>query len=170
VNQTNGKLVGQQPVSPALRIFTAFIPVLALADGVLHLTLDYVLFHGLLIGSAFPSGPRPGGITPPPGSRPGPPLPMPLPLNEMFLLNFVGYVVLAIVFLVSPRWLGKWRWLVNVAMIGYAATAFLAWLDYGRPNPQGLGYLSKGIEIVLIMALGVHIWVVLRKTPGVKLY
>lgn len=35
---------------------------------------------------------------------------------------------------------------------------FVAWLNFGAPNPRGLGYLSKGIEIVLIVALAVRLW------------
>jgi hypothetical protein len=136
----------------------AAIVILALADGVIHLLLDFVLFRGRFFGSAFPAGPRPGaapGRAAPPG---GPRLALPLPLNELFLLNFLGAVVLVALFLYSRRWEAVKRVWVNVIMIGYAAVTFIAWWMFGRPNPMGLGYLSKGIEILLIIALAADIW------------
>ena len=144
------------------RILRIVIPVLALADGVLHLALDFVLFGGR---SGPPAGPRP---TPPPGSPPpGPRFALPLPLNVLFLLNFIGEVVLVLLFWFGPRFLGRRRWLINVIMIIYAATTFVAWVMFGRPNPMGLGLLSKGIEILLIIALLVDIWLMRRQPqPG----
>ncbi len=67
-----------------------------------------------------------------------------------------------LVFWFGRRWLGRWSWLVDVVMIVYAAATFTAWWAFGRPNPMGLGYLSKGIEIVLIIALVTDIWTLLR--------
>ncbi len=141
------------------RILAVVIIVLALADGVLHLLLNSILFGGR---SRPPSEPRPG-VTPsgpPPGARP---FPFILPLNELFLLNFIGEVVLVLLFVISRRWFGRRRWLVDVAMIIYAAATFVAWVAFGRPNPMGLGYLSKGIEIALIIALVVDIWMMRRQ-------
>ena len=85
-----------------------------------------------------------------------------LPLNELFVLNFVGGVILVLVFWFALRRFNSKVWLVDAVMIVYAAAAFGAWLMLGRPNPMGLGYLSKGIEIVLIAALLTHIWTKLR--------
>jgi len=133
------------------------ISVLALGDGVLHGLLDIILFGG----SRRPptgGGNRPPG-PPPNGPRPGGfRLPLFLPLNQLFILNLVGEVVLVLLFWLSRRLLGARRWLVDVAMILYASTTFVAWWLFGRPNPMGLGYLSKGMEIVLVIALLVDIW------------
>src|SRR5205807_10331261 len=94
----------------------ALITILALADGVLHLSLDYVLFRGNLFGSPFagggpPGGPRggPPGGGPPAGAPPPGPRPpqLPLELNQLFFLNFVGFVGLTALFLLSPRLLGR---------------------------------------------------------------
>ena len=75
------------------------IAVLALADGVIHLLLDFILFGGR---GGPPSGPRPaippGG--PPPAARA---FPFFLPLNVLFLLNFIGAVVLVLLFWFGPR-------------------------------------------------------------------
>src|SRR5512136_283189 len=101
------------------QILRIVIVILALADGVLHLLLDFVLFGGR---NGPPAGQRP---TPPPGGpQPGPRLALPLPLNVLFLLNFIGEVVLVLLFWFGPRWLGKRRWLIDVIMIIYAAVTF----------------------------------------------
>ncbi len=141
-------------------ILRPIIAVLALADGTLHLLLDFVLFRGRFFGSPFPAGPRPGAA---PGRVP-PPNPFILPLNELFLLNFIGEVVLVLLFWFSRRLLGNRRWIVDAGMIAYAAATFIGWWIFGRPNPMGLGYLSKGIEIVLIIALLADLWSIFR--PG----
>jgi len=63
--------------SPAARTLPAIIAVLALADGVVHLSLDFVLFRGNFFGSGAPPGPPPGGAPrgsgPPPGGGPAVP-------------------------------------------------------------------------------------------------
>lgn len=134
-------------------VLTALIAVLALGDGILHLSLDWVLFRGRLFGSPFPPGNRPGPApTRPLPARP-PANPLVLPTNELFLLNFAGEVVLVGFFLYSRRWAASRRWMVDVVMILYAAATFTAWWIYGRPNPMGLGLLSKSVEVVLIIAL-----------------
>ena len=38
-------------------------------------------------------------------------------------------------------------------MIVYAAASIVNWLQIGGPNPRGLGYTSKALEIALIIAL-----------------
>ncbi|HTE84864.1 MAG TPA: hypothetical protein VK821_09025 [Dehalococcoidia bacterium] len=136
-------------------IVPAAITLLALADGAVHFALDFVLFHGHFIGSARPAGPPPpppagAPAGPPPGA---PPISLPLPLNELFLLNAVGYVGLVAVYWLSTGWLPAWRWLVDAVMVVYTALSIAGWLDVGRPNPNGLGYLSKAIEVVLIVLL-----------------
>jgi hypothetical protein len=143
-------------------ILRIIIPVLALADGTIHLLLDFVLFRGRLIGSPFPSGARPrvvpGRVAPRPRAVDLSFLP---PLNELFLLNFIGAIVLTGLFLYATRWPAARRVWVDVLMIAYAAVTFVAWWLFGRPNPMGLGFLSKGIEIALIIALIVHIRILL---------
>lgn len=144
------------------RILRPVVAILALADGVLHFALDFVLFRGNFFGSPIPqrtppAGAAPGGATPPP--RPNPLI---LPLNELFLLNFVGALVLVLLFWFSLRLLGTRRWLMNVALIVYAAAAVVAWFIVGRPNPMGLGYLSKIVEILVMILSSVDIWSLVR--------
>ena len=114
------------------------VVILALADGLLHLTLNLVLFRGNFFGPVpFPS-------------------PFPLPMNQLFTLNFVGYTVLALAFWLAPRFLGQRAWLFDIVLIGYAALAIIGWFQIGMPNPMGLGYLSKAIEVGLIVSLAIH--------------
>jgi hypothetical protein len=120
------------------------IVILALADGALHLWLNQALFRGNFFGpQQFPS-------------------PFPLQMNHMFTLNFIGYVVLASLFWFGGRLLGAKRWLIDVALIVLAALSLFGWLKIGAPNPMGLGYISKVIEVALIAALGVHLWTTRR--------
>lgn len=149
-------------------ILPIVITILALADGILHLRLIYKLFRGRLWGS--PSfGPPPGASAGAPGGPPGggrPPggFKMPqaipfvsLPLNELFLLNFIGFVVLVAILWVVFLWSTRWLWVVDVVMIVYTAVAIIGWFRVGKPNPEGLGHLSKGLEIALIAALLIHL-------------
>lgn len=125
------------------------IILLALADGVLHLALDAILFRGNFLGPLpFPS-------------------PYLIPLNQLFVLNCVGYVVLAVLFWFAPRLLGSRRWLAHVALGAFAALTIAGWLQFGLPNPRGLGYLSKALEVALIAALAVHAWSTVRATRPV---
>ncbi len=142
-------------------VFPVVIAILALVDGAIHLSLDFLVFHGNFFGAGSRPTPPPGA----PGAHAGPLVPLPLPLNELFLLNFIGYVVLAALILTAPRWLGSWQWLMDVVLFLYVAAVFLGWLDMGRPNPFGLAYASKGIEIVLVVALVAHVWSVLTSRP-----
>jgi hypothetical protein len=159
-------------------ILTAVIVLLALADGLLHLSLDFVLFGGNFFGTPSfgpPPGGRPGGPGPygPPRGRPpggpggsgGPaPLPFPLPLNQLFFLNFLGYMVLVIAFLLAPRFLGARAWIVDIVFALYAAATIVGWFLAGAPNPMGLGVISKVLEVTLIVVLLIHAWMGFRKS------
>src|SRR5262249_54797486 len=103
-----------------------------------HLALNFVLFQGNLFGPLpFPS-------------------PFPLPFNQLFTLNFLGYLVLAAVFWYAPARLGRGAWAVDILLAIYAVLSIIGWLQIGRPNPLGLGVISKVLEVVLIGALVVH--------------
>ncbi len=82
----------------------------------------------------------------------------------MFVLNLCGYIALLLIFwFVAPR-LGSWAWLVDAVFILYVAIIFVGWLSIGGPNPRGLGYLSKALEILLILALLAHLWTLVART------
>jgi hypothetical protein len=143
-------------------VLRPIIALFALADGTIHLLLDFVLFRGNFFGSGLRTARPPASVPPRTGPPPGAGSPFILPLNELFLLNFIGAVVLVLLFWFSRRLLGERRWLVDVVMIVYASATFIAWWVIGRPNPMGLGYLSKGVEIVLIISLIADLWSIAR--------
>src|SRR5215470_8244938 len=95
-------------VESTSRLLAIVITILALADGVLHFSLDYLLFRGNLIGRLGP----PPGAAPPPGGGGGPPQ-FPLPLNQLFVLNLLGYIVLLLIFWFVAPHLGDWAWVVD---------------------------------------------------------
>lgn len=71
----------------------------------------------------------------------------------LFTLNAVGYVVAAVAMVVPLGLAIRFRWLVRLGLIGYAATAIVAWYLTG-PRYE-LAYVAKGIEIVLIGLIAV---------------
>src|ERR1700754_2700928 len=104
-------------------LLPGIIMVLALADGVVHLLLDIVLFNGRFWGRpSFGPPPAPADGAPPPSPPPGPPPSNPvldvldirkitgLNLNELFFLNAIGYVVLVIALWLAVRSAWRWTW------------------------------------------------------------
>lgn len=78
----------------------------------------------------------------------------------LFTLNAVGYFGLAAAYLiaaaVSHPLVVRFSWLPRIALIGYAATSIAAWLVIG--GFYWLGYLTKGIELTLIVLVVVDIF------------
>jgi hypothetical protein len=142
-------------------ILPAAIALLALLDGTIHLSLDFLLFRGNLFGSF---GPPPGA--PPPGANPPPQLP--LSLNRLFVLNFVGYVVFAALVWFGRTRLPRWMWLVDVALLVYIFLIVAGWVTLRNPNPMGLGYLTKAIEVVLVLVTLAHLWLTLQSNRPVE--
>jgi len=73
----------------------------------------------------------------------------------MFMANAAGYTVLALA-MVVPGPAGRWRWLMRLALIGFAAVTIGGWVAFGARF--GLAYLDKGIEVVLIGVLLIEQW------------
>ena len=72
----------------------------------------------------------------------------------LFLANAIGYAVLAAA-MVLPGPLSRLRWLVRLALIGFAAATIAGWVAFG---PRfGLAYLDKAIEVALVGALAVEL-------------
>ncbi|HZT05838.1 MAG TPA: hypothetical protein VFC51_02320 [Chloroflexota bacterium] len=130
------------------RLLMWVIVALALADGVLHFALDFILFRGNLFGPV-----------------PGPPPRLFLPLNQLFVLNAIGYVILVGAVLITARHPRPWAWVVDAGLALFAAAAIVGWVVYGLPNPRGLGYASKAIEAALLIALAAHM-AMQRRAPS----
>ena len=75
----------------------------------------------------------------------------------LFLANAVGYTVLATA-MVVPGPLGRVRWLVRLALIGFTATTIVGWFLFGARFD--LAYLDKAIEVALIGVLALELWLV----------
>lgn len=143
-------------------ILSLLITVLALVDGYIHLRLSGALFGGPG-GGGPPFGGSPGDAGTFPGPPPGAPGPMsqlPLPLDTLFLWNAIGYAALVLLFWLGPAVLARRRWLIDALLIVYAVASIAAWFYVGAPNPMNLGYLSKALEIIMILALLLHLRVV----------
>jgi hypothetical protein len=73
----------------------------------------------------------------------------------MFMANAAGYAVLALAMIVPGR-AGRWRWLIRLTLIGFAAATIGGWVAFGARF--GLAYLDKGIEVALIGVLLIEQW------------
>ena len=71
--------------------------------------------------------------------------------GPLFTLNAIGYFVAAGAIVAPLAIAARFRWLIRLGLIGYAATAILAWLAMG-PR-YDVAYLAKGIEVALIALL-----------------
>lgn len=75
--------------------------------------------------------------------------------GALFALNGLGYVVAAIALVVPLALAVRFRWLVRLGLIGYAATTIVGWYLMG-PR-YDVAYLAKAIEVTLIALLLVEI-------------
>lgn len=71
----------------------------------------------------------------------------------LFTLNAAGYAVAAVAMVVPVALAVRFRWVVRVGLIGYAATAIVAWAVQGPY--YSTAYVAKAIEVALIVLLAV---------------
>jgi hypothetical protein len=69
----------------------------------------------------------------------------------LFTLNALGYLVAATAMVVPLALAVRFRWIVRVGLIGYAATAIMAWAVIGPYFSTA--YVAKAIEVALIVLL-----------------
>jgi hypothetical protein len=78
----------------------------------------------------------------------------------IFVLNALGYFALVAAYLiaatVSHPLVVRFSWLPRVALLAYAATSIVAWMVMG--GFYWLGYLTKALELTLIVLLVVDIY------------
>jgi hypothetical protein len=72
----------------------------------------------------------------------------------MFLANAAGYLVFAAAMVAPLGIASRYRWLIRAALIVFAVLTIGGWMMFGARI--WLGYLDKGIEIVLIALLFVE--------------
>jgi hypothetical protein len=141
-------------------VLAGLVTLLALAVGILHFALDFVLFGGRFVSSGPPPGAPPRGGGPPPGSLASIIAPH---LPELFVANLVVFVVLAIVFLAASRARPSVRVAVDLLLALAAVATLVGWNGIGRPNPRGLGRWAVTLEFALIAAALVHALIVSRR-------
>src|SRR5512143_3159259 len=71
----------------------------------------------------------------------------------LFALNAVGYVVAAVAVVIPLAIAVRFRWIVRAGLIGYAATAIVAWAVMGPYYTTA--YVAKAIEVALIVTLAI---------------
>jgi hypothetical protein len=71
----------------------------------------------------------------------------------LFTLNAIGYGVAAVAIVAPLAIAVRFRWIVRVGLVGYAATAIVAWAVMGPYFSTA--YIAKGIEIALIVLLAI---------------
>ena len=71
----------------------------------------------------------------------------------LFTLNAIGYFTAAAAIVVPLALAVRFRWVVRIGLIGYAATTIIAWAIQG-PYFQ-LAYIAKAIEVALIVLVAV---------------
>jgi hypothetical protein len=78
----------------------------------------------------------------------------------VFILNGLGYLALLAALFVPIPQIARYRNAVRLVLVGYAALTILLWVLVGARTT--IGYIDKGIEVVLISLLLLE---VLRSRP-----
>ena len=69
----------------------------------------------------------------------------------LFTLNAAGYLVAAVAVVIPLALAVRFRWFIRLGLVGYAATAIVAWAVQGPY--YSTAYIAKGIEVALIVLL-----------------
>lgn len=71
----------------------------------------------------------------------------------LFTLNAVGYLVAAAAIVIPLGLAIRFRWFIRLGLMGYAATAIVAWAVQGPYYTTA--FIAKGIEVALITLVAV---------------
>ena len=71
----------------------------------------------------------------------------------LFTLNAAGYVVAALAIVIPLGLAVRFRWFIRLGLMGYAATAIVAWAVQGPYYTTA--YIAKAIEVSLIVLLAI---------------
>ncbi len=74
--------------------------------------------------------------------------------GALFTLNAIGYVVLATAMVAPLEIASRFRWVVRIALAGYAATTIVGWAVQGPF--YSTAYVAKAIEVALIVLLTIE--------------
>ena len=71
----------------------------------------------------------------------------------LFTLNALGYLAAAVAMVIPLALAVRFRWVVRVGLIGYAATTIVGWAIQGPYFTTA--YIAKAIEVALIVPLAI---------------
>ena len=71
----------------------------------------------------------------------------------LFTLNALGYVTAAVAMVIPLALAVRFRWFIRLGLIGYAATAIVAWAIMGPYFSTA--YIAKAVEVSLIVLLAI---------------
>jgi len=71
----------------------------------------------------------------------------------LFTLNALGYVTAAVAMIIPLALAVRFRWVIRLGLIGYAATTIVGWAIQGPYFTTA--YIAKAIEVALIVAVAV---------------
>jgi len=133
------------------------ITILAVVTGLIH--LDRALGMGSMMGRPMRGA---GAVRPnlPPSSHMGGSSIMtllPLPLKTLFLLNFIGYIVLAAALylpaILQFQPLLRYQRIIRWLLIVYTAVTIVLWFLITHGGGGLYAYIDKPIEVALIVLL-----------------
>jgi hypothetical protein len=73
----------------------------------------------------------------------------------LFTLNALGYVVAAVAMVAPLAIASRFRWVIRVGLMGYAATTIIGWAIQGPF--YSTAYIAKAIEVALIALLALDL-------------
>ena len=85
------------------------------------------------------------------GPPPGPSILTLIPLQVLFYLNFVGFIILAAA-LYLPL-LRRFQRIIRWTLIGYTLLTILAWVWIAHAQFNMLSYISEPVEVLLVILL-----------------
>jgi hypothetical protein len=71
----------------------------------------------------------------------------------LFTLNAVGYLVAAVAMVIPLSLAIRYRWVIRLGLMGYAATTIIGWAIQGPYYTTA--YIAKAIEVTLIVVLAI---------------
>ena len=71
----------------------------------------------------------------------------------LFTLNALGYLVAAVAIVIPLALAVRFRWVVRLGLIGYAATTIVGWAIQGPF--YSTAYIAKAIEVALIVLVAI---------------
>jgi len=71
----------------------------------------------------------------------------------LFTLNAIGYLVAAVAMVIPLPLAVRYRWVVRLGLMGYAATTIIGWAIQGPYYTTA--YIAKAIEVLLITLLAI---------------